>query len=103
MGLFDDNVELLKKAAEYVVREYTVPAVEDTLGVIDRDDAKGWKMLVTTPDGKFPSMWHAGKHYSVNATTVRSWCIEGSRYRKSGFSCIKVFASLNEMKERIKE
>ena len=42
------------------------------------------------------------EYYGVNATTVRSWCIEGSKYKKDGFSCQKIFASLNEMKERIK-
>ena len=78
-----------------------MPDIQDTLGIVGRDDARGWKMLAITPSGKFPSMWHAGKYYGVNATTIRSWCIDGSRYRKDGFSCVKIFASLNEMKELI--
>ena len=101
LGLFGDKIELLQKALEYIKRDYTVPDMQDTLGVIERDDAKGWKMLVTTPSGRFPSMWHAGEYYGVNATTVRGWCLENSRYRKEGYSCVKIFASLNEMKELI--
>lgn len=103
LGLFDDNVELLEKAINYLKRNYSVPEIACSLGRIDRDDAPGWKMLVTTPAGKFPSTMHAGEYYGVNATTIRSWCIEGGRYKKDGFNCEKLFLSLNEMKERIKD
>lgn len=102
LGLFNDSPGSLNRAIEYLNREYTVPETADTIGQVHRDDAKGWKMFVITPDGKFPSMWHAGEYYGVNATTVRGWCIADSKYKKDGFSCKKMFASLNQMKELIK-
>lgn len=101
LGLFKDDISLLQGAINYLSREYVVPEVECSLGKIDRDDAKGWKMLVTTPDGKFPSLEHAAKFYGVYHTTIRSWCLENSKYKKDGFSCEKLFLSLNEMKELI--
>jgi hypothetical protein len=103
IGLFGDNVEIVKKAVEYLQRDYNLPALECSLGKIHRDDAKGWKLLIKTPDGIFPSAMHAGDHYKVNATTIRAWCLENSKYKKDGFSCEKLFLSLNEMKERIND
>jgi Uri superfamily endonuclease len=102
LGLFKDNKDLLDSAIMYLNKDFTVPEVSDSLGYIDRDDRASWKMLVKTPDGMFPSLQHAGDYYKVNHTTVRGWCLEGSKYRRSGFSCVKMFISLNEMKQRIK-
>ena len=82
-------------------RIYVPPNISCSLGRVHRDDAKGWKLIALTPDGIFPSMVHAGKHYNVNETTIRSWCLENSRYKKLGFSCKKLFVSLNEAKELI--
>lgn len=103
LGLFGDSKELLKNAINYLDRNYTVPDIECSLGIIDRDNAKGWKLLILTPDGKFPSATHAGRHYGVNATTIRSWCLQDSKYKREGFSCKKIFASINEIKELIKD
>lgn len=102
LGLLKDSKELLNSALIYLDREYNVPEVGDSLGRIERDDRASWKMLVTTPAGLFPSLQHAGDHYNVNHTTVRGWALETSRYRREGFSCVKMFISLNEMKKRIK-
>lgn len=101
LGLFKDETALLNKAIEYLNREYTLPAAADTIGCVHRDDAKGWKMLVVTPASKFPSMQHASEYYSVHTTTIRSWCMAESKYKRDGFSCTKMFASLNEMKDLI--
>jgi hypothetical protein len=102
LGLLKDSKELLTSALKYLDREYTVPEIADSIGYIDRDDRASWKMLVTTPVGMFPSLQHAGDHYGVNHTTIRVWALETSKYRREGFSCVKMFISLNEMKERIK-
>ena len=102
LGLFKDNKDLLDSAKAYLDNNFVVPDVNDSLGYIDRDDRASWKMLVKTPDGMFPSLQHAGDYYKVYHTTVRGWCLEGSKYRRNGFSCVKMFISLNEMKQRIK-
>ena len=102
LGLFKDNKDLLSSAIMYLNKDFIVPEVGDSLGYIDRDDRASWKMLVKTPDGMFPSLQHAGDYYKVNHTTIRGWCLEGSKYRRDGFSCVKMFISLNEMKQRIK-
>lgn len=102
LGLLKDSKELLNSAVKYLDRNYIVPEIEDSLGYIDRDDRKSWKMLVTTPDGVFPSFQHAADYYKVYHTTVRGWSIDTSKYRREGFSCVKMFISLNEMKKGIK-
>jgi len=102
LGLLKDNKELVKSALAYLDREYNVPEAKDSLGYIDRDDRASWKMLVTTPDGIFPSFQHAAAHYKVYHTTIRGWSLDTSKYRQEGFSCVKMFISLNEMKKRIK-
>ena len=101
LGQFKDSVDLLLRAKKYLERDYKLPEIEDTLGYIDRDDRPSWKMLVITPDGKFPSLQHAANFYNVNFTTVRAWCHENSKYKKDGYSCTKMFISLNKMKESI--
>lgn len=98
LGKFQDNVEYLKNAMDYLSRNFEIPFIKDTITKKDRDDRPNWKMLVTTPDGKFPSLQHAGKHYSINATTIRNWCLPG-KYKKEGYSCEKKYMSLNEIKE----
>ena len=99
IGKFKDNVEYLKKAVEYMEREYEIPVVEDSINHIDHNDRPNWKMLVTTPDGLFPSLQHAAKHYNVHHTAIRSWCLPDSKWKKKGFSCQKIFISLNQLKD----
>jgi hypothetical protein len=100
LGKFQDNVAYLKKAIDYMERDFSVPDVEDSIVKINHNDRPNWKMLVTTPDGVFPSLQHAGRHYNVNATTIRSWCLPG-KYKKEDFSCQKMYISLNQLKEQI--
>jgi hypothetical protein len=99
LGKFQDNVEYLKKAIEYMEREFSVPDIEDSIVKINHNNRPNWKMCVTTPDGLFPSLKHAGEFYKVNHTTVRSWCMPNSKWKKEGFECQKMFVSLNELKE----
>ena len=99
LGKFQDNVEFLKKAIEYMIREYSVPEVEDSIVRIEHNDRPNWKMLVSTPDGLFPSLQHASNYYKVNHTTIRNWCLEGSKWKREGFSCQKMFISLNQLKD----
>jgi hypothetical protein len=98
LGKFQDNVDYLKAAVDYLQREFCVPDIEDTIKHKDRNDRPNWKMLVTTPDGKFPSLQHAAKFYKVDPTTIRNWCLPG-KYKKEGYSCEKKYMSLNEIKE----
>lgn len=101
LGKFKDNTNFLKKAIEYLERDYHVPEVEDSVKHISHDDRPNWKMLVTTPDGMFPSMSSAAKHYDVHETTMRNWCLPNSKLKKEGFSCEKLYVSMNYLKEYI--
>ena len=101
LGKFQDNLQNLLNAVEYLKREYTVPDIADSVKHIDHNDRPNWKMLVTTPAGMFPSMGHAAKHYDVHETTIRGWCLVGSKRKKEGFSCEKLYISMNNLKEHI--
>ena len=101
LGKFQDDLQIIQKAVEYLTREYSVPEIADTIKRIGHDDRPNWKMLVTTPDGLFPSMGHAAKYYKVHETTIRGWCLEGSKRKKEGYSCEKLYISLNDLKEHI--
>ncbi len=101
LGKFQDDVELVKKAVEYLSREYQVPQIEDKVERIHHNERPNWKMLVTTPDGMFPSMMHAARYYDVHETTIRGWCLSTSKRKKEGFSCEKLYISLTQLKEHI--
>jgi hypothetical protein len=101
LGKFQDDLQIIQKAVEYLEREYSVPEIADTIERIGHDDRPNWKMLVMTPDGLFPSMVHAAKYYKVHETTVRGWCLQGSKRKKEGYSCEKLYISLNDLKEHI--
>ena len=101
LGGFQDNADIVKNALEYVTRDYKVPAVSDSIKKIGHNDRPNWKMIVTTPDGVFPSLKHAGDHYKVDHTTIRRWCLDSSKQKRDGFSCQKIFISLNQLKEHI--
>jgi hypothetical protein len=103
LGKFQDNIENVKKAAEYLARDYQVPDIADSVEHISHDDRPNWKMLVTTPDGMFPSMGHAAKHYDVHETTIRGWCLADSKRKREGFSCEKLYVSMNYLKEYISD
>lgn len=101
LGKFQDNIDIIKNAIEYLTREYKVPETADTVEHICHDDRPNWKMLVTTPDGLFPSMSHAAQKYKVHETTIRGWCLASSSRKKDGFSCQKLYISMNQLKEHI--
>lgn len=101
LGKFQDDLQNLRKAIEYMEREYSVPNIADSIERITHDDRPNWKMLVTTPYGLFPSMSHAAKYHEVHETTIRGWCLEGSKRKKEGYSCEKLYISLNDLKEHI--
>jgi hypothetical protein len=99
LGKFQDNIDYLKRAIEYMEREFIIPDAEDSIIKINHNDRPNWKMLVTTPDGIFPSLQHAGEYYKVNHTTIRGWCLPNSKWKKEGYTCQKMFISLNQLKE----
>ena len=101
LGKFQDDLQNLRKAIEYMERAYSVPEIADSIERITHDDRPNWKMLVTTPDGLFPSMSHAAKHYKVHETTIRGWCLADSTRKKEGYSCEKLYISMNDLKEHI--
>jgi len=99
LGKFQDNINYLKRAIDYMERDFQVPDIQDSIKRIDHNDRPNWKMLVTTPDGTFPSLQHAGEYYKTHQTTVRSWCLPNSKWKKEGYECQKIFISLNQLKE----
>lgn len=101
IGKFQDNLQYIENALKYLQREYTVPNVEDSIKHISHDDRPNWKMLVTTPNGMFPSMGHAAKYYKVHETTIRNWCLPTSKHKRTGFDCQKLHISMNDLKEYI--
>ena len=101
LGKFQDDLQIIQNAIEYISRDYTVPNIADSIEKIAHNDRPNWKMLVTTPDGMFPSMSHAAKHYKVHETTIRGWCLKDSKRKKEGYSCEKLYISLNDLKEHI--
>jgi len=101
LGKFQDSIEYLQNAVEYLKREYAVPEIEDSIVKINHNDRPNWKMLVTTPDGLFPSFQHAANFYKVHNTTIRCWCMPGNKWKKEGFSCEKMHISLTQLKEYI--
>ena len=101
IGKFQDSIQYIKNAVEYLQRNYSVPKVPDSIIRISHDDRPNWKMLVTTPNGIFPSMSHAAKHYDVHETTIRGWCLQDSKRKKEGFDCQKLYISMNDLKEHI--
>ena len=101
LGKFQDDLQNLQKAIQYMEREYAVPKIADSIERITHDDRPNWKMLVTTPDGIFPSMGHAAKYYKVHETTIRGWCLPGSKRKTEGFICEKLYISMNDLKEHI--
>jgi hypothetical protein len=101
LGKFQDDLQNLQKAIQYMEREYAVPKIADSIERITHDDRPNWKMLVTTPNGIFPSMGHAAKYYKVHETAIRGWCLPGSKRKKEGFICEKLYISMNDLKEHI--
>jgi hypothetical protein len=101
LGKFQDDLQIMQNAIEYMKREYIVPDVADSIKRITHDDRPNWKMLVTTPNGLFPSMVCAATHYKVHETTIRGWCLLDSPRKKDGFSCEKLYISMNDLKEHI--
>lgn len=99
IGKFQDSINNLKKAIEYMEREYVVPDVADSINHIHHNDRPNWKMLVTTPNGLFPSLQHAADCYKVHSTTIKTWCDPNSEWHKKGFKSQKIFVSLNQLKE----
>lgn len=101
LGKFQDDIQNLRRAIEYMEREYSVPEIADSIQNITHADRPNWKMLVITPDGMFPSMNHAAKYYDVHETTIRGWCLPNSKRKKEGFICEKLYISMNDLKEYI--
>jgi hypothetical protein len=101
LGKFQDDLQNLLNAVEYLKRDYNVPSVLDSIERITHNDRPNWKLMVTTPNGMFPSMVHAAKHYNVHETTIRGWCLPNSKRKKEGFTCEKLYISLNDLKEHI--
>jgi hypothetical protein len=99
IGKFKENVEFIKNAVQYMERNYSVPEIPDSIKKINHNDRPNWKMLVTTPEGLFPSLQHAADHYKVHHTAIRQWCLPNSKWKKDGFSSQKMFISLNQLKD----
>lgn len=91
LGLFYDNPEVMRKAADYVEAEFTLPEDKEVISKPHSERARH-RNVVTTPKGVYNSFAEAGKVYGVDATTIGSWCgAYKNSFPKEGFTYEKVF------------
>lgn len=103
LGKLKDNPNLLRRAIEYLEREYSVPLVEETHYFISHTDRQNWKRIVHTPEGLFSSNQAAASYYNVNEATMLSWCglnKNKPHLAREGFKSEKVYMSTNEIKDK---
>jgi ribosomal protein S8 len=103
LGKFKDNISFLKRAVEYLQRQYDVPRVEETVYFIPHVDRPNWRRIVHTPDGVFTSNEAASKHFNVHEATMLAWCglnKKKTHLKKEGFVSEKLYISLKEAKEK---
>lgn len=99
IGQFQDNIELLLKAVEYLTRECIVPEDVEVENIPHKDRAR-WRRVVVTPIGMFASLDEAGKAYNVHPTTIGYWCGDFKHHlhlKKDGFSSKKVFCTVDDI------
>ena len=99
LGQFQDSVDLLNKAIEYLTRDYMSPPDVPVVPVKQSDKPR-WRNVVITPKGSFPSYDAAGRAYGVHPTTIGYWCGTYKNYphlKQDGFESKKVFCSLNQV------
>lgn len=101
LGKFEDNIEYLQNAIQYLTRDYQLPEISDTFKVLTQKERAVWRLLITTPDGIFPSAVHAGRYYKVHPTTIRNWCDQSSQWYRPGFNKEKVCMSLIQLEKMI--
>lgn len=93
LGLFKDNPDVLRKAAEYVETSFDLPEDVPIQSKPHADRAR-WRNVVKTPAGEFDSFTQAGQYYNVDTTTIGAWC-GAYEYRlhlqREGFTYEKVF------------
>lgn len=93
LGLFYDNADVLRKAAEYVETSFELPEDKE-IETKPHSLRARWRSLVHTPNGSFNSFEEAGKAYGVDATTIGSWAgayAYRMHLKKEGFTYEKVF------------
>ena len=99
LGQFQDSVDLLNKAIEYLNRNYQPPS-DIPLLAVSQSDKPRWRNVVITPKGSFASYHDAATAYCVHPTTIGYWCGTYKNYphlKQDGFESKKVFCSLNQV------
>lgn len=105
LGLLQDNPKFLKKALQYLTRDYIIQSEKD-IRRKPRSEQARWRNIVTTPVGVFFSYMEAAEYYDVHPCTMATWCgdkkydrYNGRNRTDEGFSFEQKMLSLKEAQE----
>jgi len=101
LGKFNDNVDLLSKAIEYLKTEFVLPEDKEQQK-IGQDDKPRWRNVIQTPNGMFTSAEAAAAYYNTHPTTITRWCGVYEYYegKLEGWNSIRIYASKNQIRKQ---
>lgn len=94
LGQFKDDINLVKRAVEYLEKgPAELIEYDEYIGTPHKDRAR-WRCLVESPMRGFDSLQEAGEFYGVHACTIRDWTgmnTNKPHLKKDGWKSTKVF------------